>query len=344
MPRYPSARIARRQEIRDPVAVALEPVRRQPREPAAVELDDRLAAGPRAQHRLGAGAATAGRADRAFPVAEVVAEPFLEVVVRVRVGPQVEVDGQPVVVNRDRRSEVAPELEVPMTPADHLHGGRLETTGELDRLAGGQPRDDSGTQTELRAQAGDHLVLGGLHPDRDLAAAEVHELSRVDARDGRVAVDQGRQDREPIPVPVDLDPDPGAFAAASRRELRALDHERNPLLEIRDDFGHEDGEVVVREETAARQVRELAARELVGRERMERVAGLNDAVPEGLHDPRVLLHEEPDAGRGIDDLRDEPDRLRIDLDRPAVEGHPIGAGELLDQVGHVRPRGGVGRS
>ena len=27
---------------------------------------------------------------------------------------------------------------------------------------------------------------------------------------------------------------------------------------------------------------------------MERVAGLDDAVPEGLHDPGVLLDEEPD--------------------------------------------------
>ena len=62
------------------------------------------------------------------------------------------------------------------------------------------------------------------------------EASGVDARDGRLAVDQCGEDRKPVTVALDFDSHAWSFPASSRGQLLGFDFDWNSLFEIRDDL------------------------------------------------------------------------------------------------------------
>ena len=99
--------------------------------------------------------------------------------------------------------------------ADDLHRSGFQTFGEPDGVGRGEPAPDAWSQTEIGAELGDGFVLCALHPDRDLAAAQVDESTGVDPRDGRVTVDERREYAESRSLPCDLDPDARSLPSAT---------------------------------------------------------------------------------------------------------------------------------
>jgi len=271
----------------------------------------------------------------AVAVARVVVRPVFP-------GVDLEIDGEQIVVDLDRGREVAAKLEIVVAATDDLHRRILEARGEDDRIARGQARGDSGPQTQFAAQSRDRFVLGGLYADRNFSSPEMDQSTGVDPRDRRVSVDQRRVDGEAQTLALYFDPDARSFSATRGRELLRFDSQRDAFFEIRDDLGHEQGEIVVTIEAAARQVRELAAGQLVGRERMQRVVREDKAVSEGAFDAPVLLHEESHAARCVDDSADQAKGFGFDLDRLPVQEHALGSRELVEQIRDVGSPSGVG--
>ena len=170
----------------------------------------------------------------------------------------------------------------------------------------------------------------------------MHEATRVDTGDRRVSVDQRGKDPETVAFAGDLEPDLRSGTPSGGRQLLGLDENGDALLQVRDYLGDQLRDALVSEESTPRQVGELASRQLIGCEGMQRVAELDDPVAKGTNDPLVLLDEEAHPIRGVDDPRDQPNRFGLDTDRLAVESDE---GALCEAVHHrreIRPGGRVG--
>ena len=79
------------------------------------------------------------------------------------------------------------------------------------------------------------------------------------------------------------------------------------------------------------QVRELAARQFVLGQRMQRVRRANHAALIRLYDPRVLFDKEANPGRRIHHAGNETERFRVDANRLALEVDRAGLSEAIEE-------------
>jgi hypothetical protein len=207
--------------------------------------------------------------------------------------------------------------------ARRLAAPAREAVGEGDGLLAAQAQPPPGQQLELVLQAPGQRALGCAVAQRH-HARERHEVTGVDARNGRVAVDEGGEHRECVAVAAGFDHQTRRLRARARKPPGSHVH-RNTLSQRRQNRGDEFRHRARLEVTSPAQLLELPTREPGFQQRTQRVAGARHTFLERLFDARVAGDAHHEAVAVVFEHGHEAHALGVRADGLAVQPD-VGAG------------------
>ena len=300
------------------MAEAPEPVRGQGRKTTAVEGDQGFTLTPGADHGFGRDRSTARRPPGG------------------RIFGQGKADVERVSSNVHCGFESRCLEEVPVSLAHEFAGPHAQAVGKRDGIGAGELDAASGPEPQPAFQADDLGSLGG-PITHGQGALDMHQSARIHPGVGRVAIDQGGQDHEGVALPARDDLNARRIAPLGGGQASGLYVEGKPLLEARKHLAHQLPELIVGEKLAPGQLLALASIQPRVTQGAQCISGEYHSAPESARDRGVLLDEETHAAGCVHDPGDGENPFGGDRDRFAIEGHPLGPVEGIEDLCHGLP-------